>query len=223
MSSGNKQSALSKSTSINADTQTSTTSEDIVLSTDIHPQPSRYLRNSPDNLAVRRWAARALLAADLESLFSWHSLDQVALSLFERFDLPLKAQLPEDVDIIRPWIERQLKTCRDTPLDPSDPFTVNTQCMSSDLALNSTDLAILRFALSMGQCVPLRKCVELLGSDLSFNDAISVIAHILGLNASSVRKSLSPNGRLRSTGLLGIGHIHRGIGSVEDWAIASDV
>lgn len=63
---------------------------------------SRYLRTDPDNLPIRRWATRTLLAADLESHFIWGSLDKAVLPLFKRYDLDLEQHRLEELPVLLP-------------------------------------------------------------------------------------------------------------------------
>ena len=181
-------------------------------------RPSRYLRTDPSNLAVRRWAARAAFAADLETYLEWRGLDRAALPLFERFDLDPKGTRLDDADVLAPWFERQLEACGDAPLDETDPFTMNTRRIARDLGLDATELAIMRFALVMGRSVALQRVTETLGDDLTLVEAGDVLAHVLELEPHRVQRALASDAPLRRTGVLPA-HCGRKAGDLDDWTM----
>lgn len=177
---------------------------------------SRYLRTDPKHLPIRRWAARSIISADLESYFIWNSLEKAVLPLFERYDLDFR-QSSDDLDILLPWLERQLEDSHGATLDADDPFVINTARIAHDLSLETVELALLRFAMLKCQSTPLCKALEVHGHELTLANACRVLADILELDPRDVHKALRLDARLRQTGLLPFSSVHRRHCDLDDW------
>jgi len=162
--------------------------------------PSRYARADRENLLVRRWAATLLLHADLESAYSWRSVDRSLLALFDPGDMTKKDL--DDAKRIGPWLEGQLETCRDAVIDEGDVFAVNTRRLARDLRLDELELALLRFALMLGSTLALREAAAVVASDLSEIEVSDMASACLGLDPDAVHEALAPHGRLRRSGLI---------------------
>ena len=180
---------------------------------------SRYLRTDPKNLPIRRWAARTLLAADLEAHFVWGSLDKAVLPLFLRYDLDLSKHSLDDLDILLPWLQRQLEDCHDATFDADDPLTVNSARIANDLSFNAVELALLRFALLKSQSTPFCKTLEAHGHELTLADASRLLANILELDPKAVHNALRPDSRLRQTGVLLVPQRNPRYCELDDWTL----
>lgn len=179
---------------------------------------SCYMRADAKNIPVRRWAARALLSADLESCFAWNKMDRSILPLFNRYDLDPSNDL-DNWEVITSWLNRQLDDCNDPSFDSSDPFYINTARIAQDLKLSDIELSILRFAMLKCQLQGFKKSLQVIEGEFNLVDACYLLAHIMELPPVAVQQALREDAPLRQTGLIPMpSHYRRGC-DLDDWTL----
>ena len=105
---------------------------------------SRYIRFDNQNDIIRQWIAIILLKADLDSQLLFGSIDS---SIIRGFNISvLTKDNRTDPIFMREWLAAERDACRDEEIDECDIFAMNTAQVKRLIGLNSTELAILRFA-----------------------------------------------------------------------------
>lgn len=164
---------------------------------------SRYLKTDPENLVVRRYVARALLAAKVKRLLRYGAFDEKFLRIFPPDGID-EAGL-EDPRTLRRWLEEQLAAVADATWDESDPFVHNTALFGHSLGLDAVELEVMRFALML-QAVKLLDAVsDAYNASMTSTDALALLTAYVDADDGDVARAFGRDSRLRRAGFFDSG------------------
>ena len=164
---------------------------------------SRYLRTEPENLVVRRYVARALLAARVKRLLRYGSFDEKFLRVFPEGGIE-EAEL-EDPKTVRRWLQAELAGVAGVEWDETDPFVHNSALIGRSLGLDDVELEVMRFALVLQNVKLLDAVSDAYNSSMSASDALSLLAAYVDADDSAVAQAFGRDSRLRRAGFFDSG------------------
>ena len=164
---------------------------------------SRYLRTEPENLVVRRYVARALLAARVERLLRYGSFDEKFLRVFPEDGID-EAGL-EDPKTVRRWLRAELAGVEGIEWDEGDPFVHNTALIGRSLGLDDVELEVMRFALVLQNVKLLDAVSDAYNASMSASDALVLLAAYLDADDAAVARAFGRDSRLRRAGFFDSG------------------
>ena len=164
---------------------------------------SRYLRTEPENLVVRRYVARALLAARVKRLLRYGAFDEKFLRVFPEGGID-EAGL-EDPGTVRRWLQGELAALEGVRWDEADPFVHNTALIGRSLDLDPVELEVMRFALVLQNVKLLDAVSDAYNASMSASDALTLLAAYLDADDATVARAFGRDSRLRRAGFFDSG------------------